>query len=187
MATVAWFFWNPQGWSFEWEPIVVFFASLAAFITFDIKEQSPLKSSDSQVHPADVTLFNEFLQLLPSAGVIEFLRTHDFLGSFRRNNIEPINTFVREWSNAEHEFQDKDIEKQKQELYEAAQSFVRLIGSYTSPNNKGFQSVIPDYYEDGEERERTFKKEAEEIGDAADLVVEKHQEIIKVARSKLGH
>lgn len=188
MVTVAWFFWNPDGWSFEWEPLVVFFTSLGAFIAFDRKETIEASKSIKvipSVHPADVVLLKRFLRLLPSKGTIEFLKNHDFLGSFYREDIKPIQEFLGEWGTVEHEFHDKDIEAIKQKLYEAADNFNKLIGKYTSPNKKGFQSIRPDYYDGIEQREPEFKREAGEIGDAADLVVEMHKAFIRAAKSKL--
>lgn len=189
MATVAWFFWNPVGWSFGWEPVVVFLASLGAFIGFDWKDHSGTHKAEREeiaAHPSDVFLFKRFIELLPSTGVIHFLKTHDFLGSFNRDGIRPIVQFLYDWGNAEHEFQDKEIEALKAELYGAARQFDTLIGKYTSPNKHGFQAVRPDHYEGGDHRELEFQREAEEIGDAADLVVAKHQEFVRAGRQKFG-
>ena len=189
MATVAWFFWNPVGWSFEWEPVVVFLASLGAFIGCDWKDHSGAhnaKSEEVAAHPSDVFLFKQLIELLPSTGVIHFLKAHDFLGSFKRDSIRPVEQFLYEWGNAEHEFQDKEIEALKAELYGAARTFDTLIGKYTSPNKHGFQAVRPDQYEGGDQRELEFQREAEEIGDAADLVVAKHQDFVRAGRQKFG-
>jgi hypothetical protein len=188
MATVAWFFWNPAGWSFEWEPVVVFLASLGAFVGFDWKDHSGARKTEEQAgaHPSDIFLFKQLIELLPSSGVIHFLKTHDFLGSFKRDEINPIEEFLYEWGNAEHEFQDKDVEELKGELYVAARKFNTLVGKYTSPNKYGFQAVRPDHYEGGHQRELEFQREAEEIGDAADEVVAKHQEFVRAGRQKFG-
>jgi len=189
MATVAWFFWNPVGWSFEWEPIAVFLASMAAFIAFDWEDHSGVHKTEREeatIHPSDVFLFKQLVELLPSSGVINFLKTHDFLGSFQRDAIQPIEEFLYEWGNAEHEFQDERIEELKVELYGAARKFNTLIGKYTSPNKYGFQAVRPDHYEGGHQRELEFQQEAEEIGDAADVVVAKHQEFVRAGRQKFG-
>jgi len=37
IATVAWFLWNPSGWKFEWEPIVVFLGLLGTYVVIDVK------------------------------------------------------------------------------------------------------------------------------------------------------
>lgn len=189
MATIAWFFWNPVGWSFEWEPIVVFLASLGVYFGCDWTAYSKAMKSDliaASVHPSDRFLLKKIVKLLPSTGVIHFLKHHDFLGSFRQREIEPIEQFLYEWNNAEHEFQDEDIEKLKIELFEAARQFIALVGQYTTLNKNGFQAVRPDYYEGGGEREVEFRREANEIGKSADSVVEKHQEFVRVARHKFG-
>lgn len=187
MATVAWFFWNPNGWSFEWEPVVVFLASLGAFIGFDWKEHSISRKTQERAtdaHPSDVLLFKQLIELLPSTGIIQFMKTHDFLGSFKRDEINSIEEFLYEWDNAEHEFQDRDVEGLKVQLYVAAQNFDKLVGKYTSPNKYGFQAVRPDHFEGGHQRELEFQREAKEIGDAADEVVAKHQEFVRAGRQK---
>jgi|GEM_PF-2220052 len=105
MATVAWFFWNPVGWSFEWEPVVVFLASLGAFIGCDWKDHSGAhnaKSEEVAAHPSDVFLFKQLIELLPSTGVIHFLKAHDFLGSFKRDSIRPVEQFLYEWVHLPH-------------------------------------------------------------------------------------
>ena len=45
LTTVAWFFYNPVGWVFQWEPIVVFFSSLAGFVATEISEEKNQKRS----------------------------------------------------------------------------------------------------------------------------------------------
>ncbi|WP_418141288.1 hypothetical protein NUW46_02155 [Marinobacter sp. MA] len=188
VATVAWFFWNPTGWSFEWEPIVVFLTSLGAFIAFDRREYSHSQhgTSDKVVNPSDVSLFEKALELLPSTTVVHFLKKHDFWRPFQRSEIKPISQFVYEWNNAEHEFQDERLEILKAELYEAASKFDRLIGIYTSPNKDGFQAVRPDSYEDGGDLESKYRREAKELGDAADEVVESHQKFVREGKQILG-
>jgi len=38
-ATEAWFLWNPNGWVFEWEPIVSFVGLFGAYVSLDIKRR----------------------------------------------------------------------------------------------------------------------------------------------------
>lgn len=141
---------------------------------------------EGSVHPSDIFLLKRLVELLPSTGVIHFLKTHDFLGSFSRADIKPIENFLYEWGDAEHEFQDKEIDALKKGLYGEARNFNNLLGKYTSPNKYSYQAVRPDHYEGGDERELQFQREADEIGEAADSVVHKHQELIRKTRKKFG-
>jgi len=64
LGTVAWFFWNPEGWTFEWEPIVVFLLALTGFITTDFKNRNTVEDRDCagtpERDPADINLYLEF-------------------------------------------------------------------------------------------------------------------------------
>ena len=57
LATVAWFFWNPNGWSFDWEPIAAFLAALVMFIAIDISDyNSDAASAIQRGHPNNIQL-----------------------------------------------------------------------------------------------------------------------------------
>lgn len=183
LATVAWFFWNPNGWVFQWEPIVVFLFSLGGFVAAEWTGQhSGEKSNHEKLHPNDKQLFREFLEGLPSNGVIDFLRGHDFLMEFDLDSVSPLRKFLREWDNANHEFQDKELEKLRKELYEAAADFSGKISKYTSPNESRMQAVRSDKLKHIEEHEMRFEKEASILNEAADKVVSIHQNLVRKGR-----
>ena len=103
LFNVAWFLWNPADWTFEWEPVVAFTLTLAGFIAADVHDSSSISGNlAKQGHPNDVALAKKLLDALPSNGIIKFLKEHDFLGSFRSEEIRPINQFLYEWDNPDH-------------------------------------------------------------------------------------
>jgi hypothetical protein len=183
LATVAWFFWNPSGWVFQWEPVVVFLFSLGGFVAAEWSGQyAGRKSQHDKLHPNDKQLFREFLGSLSSNGVIEFLRGHDFLMEFDIESVSPLRTFLREWDNANHEFQGKELEKLRKELYEAAADLSLKISKYTSPNQSRMQAVRSDKLKHIEEHEKRFENEAAILSEAADKVVRIHQDLVRKGR-----
>jgi len=184
LATVAWFFWNPVGWVFQWEPIVVFLLALAGFIAAEKVPRTD--ASEKNAHPNDIALFRTFLDTLPSESFIEFLKQHDFLLSFKLNKVDPLRQFLHEWDNAEHEFQDLELESLRKALMEAAEDFSSKISEYTSSNKSGFQAVRVDDLKHVEEHEERFRREARIIDAASDEFVRLHQELVRKGR-KICH
>jgi hypothetical protein len=189
LAIVAWFFWNPEGWVFEWEPVVVFILTLAGFVTaeaaevYSVSESAELKKDQS--HPNDVLLAKQFLQSLPSDGGISFLKKHDFLGSFKSDDISDIDRFSYEWNNPDHEFIDSELESLRKKLLDSVTKFGFCTAMYTSPNKRGFQAVRYDQSSYDADEEKRFSVEASEINNAADLVVEAYSSFVRTVRSKL--
>ena len=187
LATVAWFFWNPVGWAFQWEPIVVFLFALAGFLgTEAISAKHTTGPQKAEAYPNDIVLFREFTQLLPSHGPIEFLRRHDFLLEFDMKDVRAFLDFLRLWDNAEHEFQNPELEKLREEFLHATESLVESINKYTVPNRSGLQAVRVDELKHVEEHETRFREESAVINDAAEVVVRLHQDLIRAGRQVLN-
>ncbi|AQT58895.1 hypothetical protein [Cellvibrio sp. PSBB023] len=181
LFNVAWFLWNPEGWKFEWEPIVAFTLTLAGFIAADIHDKPKETTS-----PNDIALFKKFQECLPINGAIKFIKEHDFLGSFTIEEISPFNRFVYEWENPEHEFIDIELEALRKELYGLIKEFTQAIGRYSSPNSMGRQSVRVHSQEGIPEFEKKFEQEAGIINNAASAVEACHSNLIRVGRKKLN-
>lgn len=181
LATVAWFFWNPVGWVFQWEPIVVFLFSLAGFVAAEMADGNAASKQET-VPPNDVALFKEFLVTLPNESFIEFLKQHDFLGEFELESVDPLRKFLHEWENADHEFQNEELEAERLRLLEAANDLSHKISKYTSLNMAGWQAVRVDRLKGEEEHERRFEREAKLINESADNFVEIHQGLVRAGR-----
>lgn len=181
LFNVAWFLWNPEGWEFEWEPIVAFTLTFAGFIAADIHDR-PKETA----HPNDVALFKKLQECLPANTAIKFIKEHDFLGTFTIEEISPFNRFVYEWDNPEHEFLDLELEKLRKELYRLVKEFTQAIGRYSSPNSKGRQSVRVNSQQGIPEFEKRFEQEAGIINCAASAVEECHSNLIRLGRKKLN-
>lgn len=180
LATVAWFFWNPNGWIFQWEPIVVFLLSFSGYIAAE-KSTHPTLSElrGNPTHQHDIFLYNEFLIVLPSRTIIDFLKRQDFLSDFKLKRISPLRDFISEWDNAEHEFQSLSLEELRKKLMEAGVDLSMKISKYSSPNRSGFQAVRADDLKHIKIHEDRFRQEANLINDAAELFIEIHQQLVR--------
>ncbi|WP_230970439.1 hypothetical protein [Nitrogeniibacter aestuarii] len=183
MTTVAWLFWNPIEWEFQWEPFAAFIFSLSSFIATEVSTQRRVRTSES--HPNDVQLFSKFLKDLPNESFIDFLKEHDFLLDFNLEDLKPLRIFLIEWDNAAHEFQDKDLEVKRKNLMEAGQELMNLIGLYTSPNSGGWQGVRHESLKGNPLHEERFREEARLIDVASDRFVEIHQDLVRTGRRSI--
>src|SRR6266508_4506863 len=113
LAAVAWLVSSPG-----WEPAVAVLGSLAVLVGLEYQEFSR-RNSDS----VDRKLFEQFLGLLPSDGVIAFVSTFDFGGIFFHDRLENLRTFRATWDNPEHEFLDRTLESKRKEFYQAVDEF----------------------------------------------------------------
>lgn len=189
-ATVAWFLWNPNGWVLQWEPIVVFLTLAIGLLGLLYKEDSgkslPKNKNTKNAHPSDVKLFQEFIEILPSSGIIYFLKKHDFLTVFHTDDIQPLRKYLQTWDNAEHEFQDPILEKAHKELMKEAKILRDHISRYCFSDEHGRLATRVDRLKHIDEHEERFKREAAKINDAAETVVRLHQELIRHGRRRLS-
>ncbi len=90
----------------------------------------------------DKSLYEKFLQKLPSEGSIKFINHHDFHNSFALENLRQLRNFADEWNNAEYEFMNSDLEDIRKELLEKVQHFVYYSGMKTFPLGGGIQTIM---------------------------------------------
>lgn len=183
ILSVAWLLWNPEGWTFEWEPVVVFTLTLAGFVGTDLHLSKP-KANGLNAHDAD--LFSLFKIELANHDTIEFLKNHDFLGAFKIEEISDLNKFTATWDNATHEFVDQSLETIRKTLYESVSKFCIAIGRLTSPNEMGNQSVVVNELKHIEEHWLRFQKEANELNLLADSVVNNIQALLRAGHAKVA-
>ncbi len=114
----------------------------------------------------------------------EFLKQHDFLLDFKIETLDPLRKFINEWDNAEHEFEDSELEELRKSLMATGKDLSEKISIYTSPNYSGFQAVRVDKLKHIEEHEERFRKEAKIINSASNEFVRIHQELVRKGRQK---
>jgi len=184
LGAEAWFLWNPDGWNFEWEPLLAFGGALAALLGFEGYEASRSRTPPQAINSNDVRLFRKLLASLPSFPVIEFFKNHDFGGSFSREQIDPLYSFLQEWDNPEHEFVDAELEQKRKDFFAAAQLLGRTVAKNSAPNRTGLLSVLPDEFR-ARERPDWVQRDAKEINDAANRFVELHAALVREGRKRL--
>ncbi|MFT4997241.1 MAG: hypothetical protein ACI8RO_000580 [Flavobacteriales bacterium] len=185
LSTVAWFFWNPEGWVFEWEPIVVFLFALAGYVGSEVGSNKLDHQEKPAANPNDEKLFSKLLDALPSTEVMSFVDKHDFLGDFKNETLRPVYRFFSEWDNSEHEFIDETLESLRKDLLNKIKTFNLVIAKYTAPNNRGFQAVRVDTQKGDPEHEARFAEEATIINNSANELYASHQLLIREARLSL--
>lgn len=189
LATEAWLLWNPDGWQLKWEALAGFFAALLGLFLLERKEhqiQVPRSNKVKGVTPADITVFENLLDLLKPTGVISFLREHDFGGSFFREDVAPLHTFVAIGGNPDNEFIDPDLEKERKILHENASELAMLIAKYTSPNQFNHLSVLPSHLANSP-RPDWVRSEAKELNDAASNFVDIYDNFVRFCRIKIAN
>jgi len=169
--------------SFDWEPAIVFAVAVFAVIgtEFSIRKSQP----SQRVAPRDEDrkLFGAFLDLLPSDGAIHFIDEHNMAGwSFDLRRIEPIDRFIHEWNNAEHEFIDVDLQHAKDQLMAACVAWSRTIATETFHMDNGQQSVPPDWEDEQPER---FDRVVQQLHEQAQEIVDNHRHFVRLGRRRL--
>ena len=134
-------------------------------------------------HPSDVALFEALLELLPSASdAVDFLRHHDLGQSFDNAVREPISRFAYEWDNADHEFQDLDLEAGRISLLRAVQTLLREMAANTFPEGRGVQSIPKEWRHEQPDRYAIVVKRLNDLSDEAFTA---HQDLIRLGRARL--
>jgi hypothetical protein len=189
LATEAWLLWNPNGWELKWDALAGFFAALLALFVLERKDHQitpPRPAETERVTPTDVGVFEQLLELLKPSGVISFLREHDFGGSFLRDDITPLHTFVAVGGNPDNEFVDPALEKERQLLFNNASHLAMLIAKYTSPNAAGHLSVLPNRLVNSP-RPDWVLREAKELNEAASAFVEIYDNFVRFCRARIAN
>lgn len=188
LATEAWLLWNPTGWELKWEALAGFFGALLALFMLERKDHpTPAQTSTSivPVTSTDIAVFEKLLALLDPNNVISFLRDHDFGGSFSREDIAPLNTFVAVGINPDSEFIDPTLEKERKILLGSANKLALAIAKYTAPNSVGNLSVLPNHLVDSP-RPDWVLRETKELNEAATAFVDQYDNFVRLCRSRIA-
>jgi hypothetical protein len=153
------------------------------------KSELPLQETAERLRrqraDTDARLFSELLALLPSTeGVIPFLREHDFGASFPREALDPLMRFLRDWDTADHEFLDETIDEGRRGLLAAVKKFMPLYAIETFVNElDATRQEVPRQWR-VEDRHR-YQRVVRQLNEAADEIVKRHQEVVRLARRTL--
>jgi hypothetical protein len=181
----AWFVarWSDAG--FPWDPLVPFIIALGAYAKLEVSQSARVSKVDDVSIENDADLFRQLHELLPSHGAIEFVKHHDFGGSFLLRDLDPIGRFCYEWDNPQHEFNDQQLEAQRADLLRAAKYFSHAIALKTAPRAAGIQSAVPGHIDSDGPFPEWVRQDIREIHLAAHALVDEHEKMMRLGRKRL--
>lgn len=142
-----------------------------------------IRKIDNNSSP-DKSLYEKFLQKLPSDGSIEFIKHHDFNNSFALDDLEELIDFSNEWINAEYEFINSDLEDIKKELLEKVQDFIYDSSIKTFPLGGGIQTIMNNVDEELNLTQNT-QDNIVLLNNYGDDIFEIHQKLVRKGRNVL--
>lgn len=162
----------------SWEALLTAGSALGAFVTLEAKRPNRDRKSP------DVELLREFMVLLPYDGVMRTLETHDFGGAIRYNVLAPIREFSVSWNDAAHQFHDKRMANQLNQLRKKVDDFLSDFARYTFSDQQCVFSAIP--HEWADTRPEEYQTARRRLNDLAGDIFRAHQEIVSRGRAKYG-
>ncbi|RCI79297.1 hypothetical protein DNK03_13875 [Brucella anthropi] len=132
----------------------------------------------------DQQLYEEYLQLMRSDGVIGFIDKCNMAGfSFPSERLDPLRIFVENWNAPEREFNSSQIDAVRLELWKKARDYVVEINRNTFPaNGPGWITVPPDWEDNFPDR---FSRVVKELHGMAGEIVEIHGRLVRTAKAVL--
>lgn len=184
LLTTGWLVsrWSEPG--FPWEPTIGLVGCIIGYISIEANQQAKLSKAIGSQLGNDADLFLQLQEFLPSHGAIDFIKKHDFGGSFLLSDLDPISRFSHEWDNPQHEFTDPTLEAQRTNLLRAAKYFASAIGFKTAPRI-GAQSAVPAHIESDGPFPEWVKRDIREIHKAAEALVDEHEKMMRLGRRML--
>ena len=128
MLCVAWFMSSFVGKLFPYDAAVALITTFAAWL---YAESQNLKTSGrtNKLHPHDVALGGR-LRAAFGEETRRFLREHSFGQPFHMEKISAIEAVADDWSGAEFEFEDVDLDNLSSEIVRLSGEVANKIGEY---------------------------------------------------------
>jgi hypothetical protein len=132
----------------------------------------------------DKKLFDELTALLPSDGVIRFLRQQNMAGwIFPSAELDPLSECNDRWNAPERRFITPELEAARQALWSKVRDYLRVIAIETfSANTPGWRWVPPEWEDEQPER---FQRTVKNLHALADEIVNLHADLVGLARKHL--
>lgn len=168
----------------SWESAVTCLGLLAVFVAHDLKLPSQAdKASTVQACAHDRALFHRFLDALPTEGAISFIRDHDMGGSFKLDRLVQLRSFVSEWGDAERQFADRHIERNRKKLRALCGEYLDLLAANSWTGEHGIATVPSEWRYEQPARHREVTRKLHWLADRAFSV---HQSLIRRGYAKFG-
>lgn len=134
------------------------------------------KRNDPKEH--DRLLFQNLTSLVTSAGVIHFVDETNMAFSFERARLDPLQSFVYVWGDAEHEFLYEPLDQLRAKLLDSAKAYLGEIAVNTFPLDTNIAwSSIPQDWEIADPK--NFAAIVKRIHSHAEDIVAIHREIVR--------
>lgn len=126
----------------------------------------------------DTAIYHRIISLLPYYGM-EYIRTYDFGGTIDAESHRFLHTFAAEMNNIENIFINSKIEEKKKNLMRSVNSFLGLLGEYTTPVNvSGRHFIVVPQCDD-------YKTKVDQINHSANDVYSNYKDFLLFARENL--
>ena len=169
------------GW--VWFPTIArfdAFLGLATVFAFVVTTQF-FVARYNKLNEHDQHLFNEFRALFSDRSLIQIFRDHDFLISFRREYMAPLQTVVAVWDDAAHAFTNRKLEEKRVTFVKAATELAMMIWNNTVPSYGGDHITVIPRDVDPENLPEHIRQEAREINALVPPFVAAHEDLIRTA------
>jgi hypothetical protein len=177
LTALAVFLWPKKEWSVEPEKLFALVAALAAWVGSLIPDRGPTAH--------DVELFDKF-QAVMSPEWINWLRRHDFGGSFGTNRTQPLLDIDGDWEGPAFMFDDPILQTKFDPLVAKICEFTRLVAHNTWPiHGAKMQTACPNgepVYED----EPHVWARVQKLNDAGTVLVTAIDGFMLLGRKRLG-
>jgi len=152
LGAEAWFLWPNDSWEFQWEPFLLFLASIASFIgiAFSDNPQNEMdaRNSEKRITSTDLNTFKEIKDVFSEQGFLQFVREHDFGGAYLNTDIEPLRILIRKNRDVEMSFIDAETDGLWKKLYKSAKNLIGHLDNKSfyiekKPNSE-FKKIYPE-------------------------------------------
>jgi|GEM_PF-3887989 len=192
LGSLAWVVRNfdPNNIFASWKSLLPALGFFIALIGLEFKTLKNWNTAEEKyqktLNEADKKLYSEFIETVPSDGIIKFIKRNSIAIGFKRGKLQDLRNFDENWRDAEHEFIDDELERKKKDLLELVEDYFEIIGGnmVTDVNTDGTPEVklVEKYKLNPPEHQKIMKK----LDSQSDKIVDKHQELIRIAKNKLG-
>lgn len=149
----------------------------------DIPALAMAEKQGARRRESDRRLFAELKADLPSKGSISFIDEWNMAGfGFDWKKLDQLEAFHFKWGDAEHEFIDSELERQRRTLHELVGRYLSYLALNSRPRHTGLQTIPPEWEH---EQPKRFDEVVTTLHDLARQIVAPHQELVRSGRIRL--
>ncbi|WP_273047526.1 hypothetical protein [Pseudoalteromonas sp.] len=166
----------------DWEPLILSLSFFSAFIIQEVilyRKLTDIKTNtniSNIINESDRQLFSKFkAELSSKSELVEFLQNHDFGNSFSIDKTQSLDSFILNWDNAEHEFDNHKLEVLRKLLLKLMSQLNTQLSISVHPIANGWVSIG---FDDSEDRPKMFVLK-DKLNQLATKIFDTHQELIR--------